>query len=540
MLSASVVAIAAARVDTLTPSTLDEEEGRTWRCPIESEVMDTRPERRWDEWACAAPDPKCCHLPTDLVSCGPGIGPCTVHRVLQTRAHNVTSLRLLLSPLVEPLVNGSLGEERDHGHGAPSPSAARVAALAHRVVRAAHAGTVEELRTSVWSAVEAWREARWAEMTRVDATAGSTRRLLAAALHVARREANATLAAQSGLEEASQRLCAAAHQDGRRDGMRERSREAAAVARPEEGRKAAPILFVHVSKAGGTAFCVLAQDNLRTKGYPGRHNMWAAGDGPVWCYDEAIELSCEERKDKFRSNGWELMAMERYLDDGGALLPCLARCLIHLDAWTPRHAHLDPRPPTPLTHKRKQHTHQLAIPAPRHPAGVLCPGIDYVGILRDPVPRVISHLNHFFRLHHVLDQRLIPALGRGDIISTIVGSGNAGCSAEAMLERLFDWDYAASIGHNRSAARPPFGRASWGTLCGVVNNYQLRSLLGTSLDPAPFGVSNEAVNFGVLLGRAVRTMMGFRLMLLLAGLHVQTFPQSPGTASPGTASPDLK
>ena len=270
-------------------------EGLAWHCPTEMEVLATASQSRWAQWASEEAD--CCPLPADLVSCGPDIGPCCVKRVMRA-THNATQLRRLLP---------------DSGNALDDPSAE----LAHRVVHAAEAGEVEALRVAVHSATDAWLAAHATEeMRRSDHAAAKRRRLLTMALHVARAAANATLAETSGLARATER--ATRHAAGLRRGAR---------------ADAEPIIFAHVSKAGGTAFCDVARANLPPGAYPqlpGRANggnMWARGDGPLWCCcgqpGSLRELSCEERSRAFRERGYGLMAVERYLDRGGALCPQL-------------------------------------------------------------------------------------------------------------------------------------------------------------------------------------------------------------------------
>ena len=87
---------------------------------------------------------------------------------------------------------------------------------------------------------------------------------------------------------------------------------------------------------------------------------------------------------------------------------------------------------------------------------------------------VISHLNHFFHFAGVSDDpKLVPAIGRGDLISTILAGD---CGGGALLARLVDWEYARRVG----ADIPEDER--WGVLCGIVNNYQARMRL---LRPPP-------------------------------------------------------
>lgn len=82
-----------------------------------------------------------------------------------------------------------------------------------------------------------------------------------------------------------------------------------------------------------------------------------------------------------------------------------------------------------------------------------------------------------------------------------------------LAERLVDWDYV----HQR------FGRSDgdqlwnrrWDVLCGIVENYQTRTLVGTSLGARPFGPGRGEADVSARLQQAIATMLRFRLMLVL-------------------------
>ena len=52
----------------------------------------------------------------------------------------------------------------------------------------------------------------------------------------------------------------------------------------------------------------------------------------------------------------------------------------------------------------------------------------------------------------------------------------------------------------------------WGSLCGIIDNYQTRTLLGTSLGPAPFGTLGLGREQTM---RAIDTMLNFAVVLVL-------------------------
>ena len=125
-----------------------------------------------------------------------------------------------------------------------------------------------------------------------------------------------------------------------------------------------PIFQVHFSKAGGTSLCNLARDNNCTLA-PEANNCWINGNGPVWFASfYHREITCERYMDMYREHHMDVMANEAYLDGGD--LP---------DDKTTNFKSAPPGP-TPPTHSPQ-----------------LCEGLFYITILREPLSRVVSHMN---------------------------------------------------------------------------------------------------------------------------------------------------
>ena len=145
--------------------------------------------------------------------------------------------------------------------------------------------------------------------------------------------------------------------------------DACANALVEAQRAARYLIYLHVSKAAGTSLCKLASRN-RCRAPPRFSTLWAPGDGfvlprPFFAFDgfadlhtnavaatrhptqvrpgatararsvvheskesvgkgrrarcAAVERSCESRRAIFERNNYELMAIERWADNGGAV-----------------------------------------------------------------------------------------------------------------------------------------------------------------------------------------------------------------------------
>ena len=209
------------------------------------------------------------------------------------------------------------------------------------------------------------------------------------------------------------------------------------------------------------------------------------------------------REAGYQEHGWQMTAIERYLDGGGAL----------------------------------------------------CEGLEYVTLLREPTSRVISHLNDFFNLgsepwnqpgSEAAEGGAAASLERsaGDARSTsnatseqLAGEGlprlpkaalrvdsffsilsKSNCTADGLRHRLIDWEYV----QRERVELPPFFYSSpvWGALCGVVQNYQSRTLLGRRMGADPF--ATQCHGEGPTCGRgfnvhkaAIKELLGFKLVLTL-------------------------
>ena len=249
----------------------------------------------------------------------------------------------------------------------------------------------------------------------------------------------------------------------------ERPLTAAGALQPALVEAPRPVLFVHVSKAGGTLFLDMASRNYNSSQYPTtQDNMWTGGDGPTWCCNSppVEELDCAERERRMRLEGWRIAAIERYLDNGGQL----------------------------------------------------CPQFDYVTLLRDPIDRVFSHVNHWFHnlrmASHYPVQIADPPMPREafrtrDFFRRVSRSD---CTTTSIREAILDMDYVR-------AHRVPLPRRLFdddlSPLCGIVENYQTRSLLGTSFAPRPFSAHGRRSLDAAQLGRAQSMLERFKLVLTI-------------------------
>ncbi|KAJ1450707.1 hypothetical protein M885DRAFT_570862 [Pelagophyceae sp. CCMP2097] len=177
--------------------------------------------------------------------------------------------------------------------------------------------------------------------------------------------------------------------------------------------------------------------------------MWSPGDGPTWgncaralkaAHEStpilgkgrrrkcgARELSCAARSAAFKEDGYELMAIERWLDNGGDV------CTLQTDMW-------------------------------------------YATLLRDPVSRVVSHHNHLRTTQRFASGQ--PRANKGRYFSGVfapdgaAGERGAACRAAAELPE--------------SLGAPHREGYDWSMLCAITSNYQTRSLLGTAFSARPY------------------------------------------------------
>lgn len=237
-----------------------------------------------------------------------------------------------------------------------------------------------------------------------------------------------------------------------------------------------PLLFLHVSKSGGTSLCRAASQNLPNGTWPDRPaggncvdymidaDWTQAGDGPLWTDppNRAVEVSCSERRRRFGRlslrRARRVAFMERYLDHGGQL----------------------------------------------------CDDVLYGVMLRDPVERVVAHVNELWRQEPVprtggvvhttsMFRRLLSHDVPGDDAGSDSGDSEESrdeaanavsalvqCSAEHAHSAVFD---AERIGeHDRAWVA---NMSAWRQLCGITSNYNVRSLRGVRrgddvLDGHPF------------------------------------------------------
>jgi len=205
-----------------------------------------------------------------------------------------------------------------------------------------------------------------------------------------------------------------------------------------------PLAFLHVSKTGGTTFLDLMKRNVDSERLPPGHGAWRQGDGPQWCQakfnDRNIgfpkERSCALRAASCTANKYQAFAVERWLDNGGEI----------------------------------------------------CDAFLYATVVRDPLTRVISHLNHFFRgVKNKSDKGLWGANLRENFC-TNCSLDLVKAAAPDFFQLIFDRERcnATSIGQlfddTALGARGSFGD----TICSLSSNYQARHLLGSSLAENPF------------------------------------------------------
>ena len=229
------------------------------------------------------------------------------------------------------------------------------------------------------------------------------------------------------------------------------------------------LLFSHISKAGGTSFHDLAVANKKLMPSDvDSDGGWMRGDGPVWCCDQPVELTCAERISKIGSN--ELVFQERFLDSNGGV-------------------------------GRPQ----------------LCEEIVYGVMFRKPIDRIISHINELTHYLHFEaaqpDKRLV-----GRLVDVIEG----GCPDDgAAANALYLDDAVAQLnatqrdetqGWKKKASAREFGQ----NICGVLSNYMTRSMLGSAV----FGKDAFKTHFNDTLAEdsldaAIAVVQSFSLVLLL-------------------------
>jgi len=266
--------------------------------------------------------------------------------------------------------------------------------------------------------------------------------------------------------------------------------------------------FVHVSKCGGTSMCELAKQHSRIA--PSR-GCWTDGDGPTWIEGvrSAQELTCKERGDVMEAGGYNAQFIERYMDGNGTI----------------------------------------------------CPNLVYGVVLREPLSRVISHVNEMmadvFNFRCEIDKPIFKntisevaghptsqdcsGLNRSHFFRNLL-TPNADCGAERVQDALFSSlsakvDYArmnptkAADKHGFALHGKSVGDGLWGHICGMASNYQTRSLLGHAMDPEPFIPAAVPSDFEKDTDRVLSAMQILLRMSLV--LTLDQMQESSGTALGG-------
>jgi len=220
------------------------------------------------------------------------------------------------------------------------------------------------------------------------------------------------------------------------------------------------LLFSHISKAGGTSFHDLAVTNHKIMPSDvDSDGGWMSGDGPMWCCDKPVELTCADRIAKMGNN--ELVFQERYIDANGG------------------------------------------VGKPQ-----LCEEIVYGVMFRKPIDRIMSHLNE---LSHYL--HFEAADPENNMIGRLVDVIEAGCSDDEAPANALYADPAAAE-WKKKATDPLFGR----NICGVASNYMTRSMVGSAVFGEGSNVFTTHFNDTLAedsLDDAIATVQSMSLVLLL-------------------------
>lgn len=270
-----------------------------------------------------------------------------------------------------------------------------------------------------------------------------------------------------------------------------------------------PMLFLHVSKSGGTSLCRAASQNLPNGTWPDQPaggncvdymtdaDWTQAGDGPLWTDppNRAVEVSCSERRRRFGRlslrRARRVAFTERYLDHGGEL----------------------------------------------------CDDVLYGVALRDPVSRVVAHVNELWRQEPLprtggvvhttsMFRRLLstdaPDEEKGSDARASAGSALVHCSAAHAHSAVFDAGRIGELDRGWVA-----NMSAWRQLCGIASNYNVRSLRGVRrgddvLDGHPFqlnALQADASAQRQLAREGLHVLMQMSLVLLTDELG------SPSTAT---------
>ncbi|KAH8054885.1 hypothetical protein JL720_14408 [Aureococcus anophagefferens] len=231
----------------------------------------------------------------------------------------------------------------------------------------------------------------------------------------------------------------------------------------------------------GTSFCKLAARN-KCAAPPKFSTMWDPGDGPTWgncaglkvVHESASkigkgrrgareELDCAQRLAAFKTRGYELMAVERWADAGGAVCP------------------------SPASNKE---------------------ALWYATVLREPLARVASHHNHLW----TKTLRTAPKAVKGRTRS----SRKPGLYFKGVFE---DGGPAPCVDPEElpfSVGAPHRTGYDWSMVCAMSSDYATRSLLGTSFSDRPYDARvppREPPD--ALLRRAKDALLDFAVVLVV-------------------------
>ena len=260
--------------------------------------------------------------------------------------------------------------------------------------------------------------------------------------------------------------------------------DSAAVALVEAQRLARHVLFLHVSKAAGTSFCKLAARN-KCAAPPKFSTMWDPGDGPTWgncarglkvvhesaakigkgrrARCSAKELDCAQRLAAFKTRGYELMAVERWADAGGAVCP------------------------SPASNKE---------------------ALWYATVLREPLARVASHHNHLW----TKTLRTAPKAVKGRTRS----SRKPGLYFQGVFEERGPAPCVDPEELPFSVGAPHRTGYDWSMVCAMSSDYATRSLLGTSFSDRPYDARvPPRESRDALLRRAKDALLDFAVVLVV-------------------------